>query len=187
MHRFLFISLIIIFVNPVFSQTIWNVHADSLDINQWQVYIPAAGSFFWDHQGISKTYIPKLQKRSPVFCHDLWVGALDNMDSLHVAAQRYLASGRDYYPGPVANSYDSIYDSRYNHVWKISRNEIESHVQNWQNAGYTVPASIQNWPGNGNNANGEPAFLAPYKDVNANGVYYQEDHYQPLKSPSLKT
>lgn len=47
----------------------------------------------------------------------------------------------------------------------------QCHRNNVGNAGYQVPANIANWPGNGEVAFGYDANLAPYHDVNNNGIY----------------
>jgi hypothetical protein len=148
-----------------------NPTSSYLDINNYNALIYSESNFFWDHQGNPQCEIPKLSGKHTVFCHDLWIGGLDTNDSLHFAGQRYMANGKDYFFGPVADAYDTNYDLKYNKVWKVNKFEIDDHMLNYNNVGYVTPASIADWPGNGDVSNGEPAFLAPYVDVNSNGIY----------------
>ncbi|MBA3899425.1 MAG: hypothetical protein H0X62_04310, partial [Bacteroidetes bacterium] len=65
-------------------------------------------------------------------------------------------------------------------MWKINKSDIDNHISNFATAGYILPASIANWPGNGNTANGEMALLAPYFDVNLNDKYDPQNGDYPL-------
>lgn len=55
-------------------------------------------------------------------------------------------------------------------VWEISRSEVEYHQLHYTDEGYVVPEHIKNWPARheDNNVN---AYLAPFFDINANGIY----------------
>ncbi|MES2619235.1 MAG: T9SS type A sorting domain-containing protein [Bacteroidota bacterium] len=117
-----------------------------------------------------------------LYAGSLWVAGFDNQfGMLHSSCpQNNFVS--NFEPGPIGTNYDTVYLSRYNKVWKVTRAEIQTHQANYANGGYVAPADIASWPGNGNTANGEPAQLAPYLDVNSNGVYEpQQGEYPVIK------
>lgn len=117
-------------------------------------------------------FVPKDSGVQALFGAGLWVGGYDNVFGvLHMSSVRYDDSLTNFRPGPIANSYGGSYQQRYNHVWKVSRQQIDYHQQNYNSISYVAPADITNWPGNGNAANGEPGILAPFVDLNANGMY----------------
>lgn len=105
-----------------------------------------------------------------VFASNLWVSGVLNNDSL-VAANAYLIRGEDFFFGPVSQQYDSIYDKKYNKVWKVTKAQIDHHINNYQNTGYALENAILNWPAHGDVAHGEAQVLAPFYDVNQNGYY----------------
>lgn len=83
--------------------------------------------------------------------------------------------------GPVAEVMDSDdYLDRYLRVWKLDRSEINYHIDHWDDPNYEIPHTIATWPGNGDTANGEPGQIAPYADLNGNGIYEPASGEHPL-------
>lgn len=78
------------------------------------------------------------------------------------------------FSGPVTNVYDYNYVRRYDRVWKVSRDEIQNHKANYNDPNYVIPDDIRTWPGNGDYSKGEAHILAPFEDVNNNGLYEPE-------------
>ncbi len=109
--------------------------------------------------------------KTSIYSSNIWIGGLDNNGQLHLSAPSYGVLGKDLFYGPIANNYTGSYDLKYNRVWKISFNQIQNHISNFSTPGYIMPTDIQNWPGNGDIANGEAYYLAPYVDVNGNNLY----------------
>lgn len=142
-----------------------------LDANDMRVAFNSAGDIGWDQVGDPQFEIPKNSGKHCLFAAAPWIGGIDNTGQLRLAGQTYRQTGHDYWPGPVANTYDSAYFARYTRVWKVNRNQIDQHRLNFNQPGYIMPADIAEWPGNGNIFNGEPEYLAPYVDVNQNGRY----------------
>jgi len=103
-----------------------------------------------------------------------WFGGLNQNGDLKLAAQMF-GSNYDYYRGPYSStgSYtDSLYLSEYAAtVWKVKESEIIYHLDNFNQSNYVTPSGILNWPGNGDPTLGVAAQLAPYVDVNNNGIY----------------
>lgn len=115
-----------------------------------------------------------------IYTSNLWVGGLDTNNQLHIAAELFGGTSKDFFFGPIASNYSlSAYTTKYNKVWSIEMATIQNHINLYTTLGYVVPASIANWPGNGNVANGEAAVLAPYIDFNNNGTYDPENGDYP--------
>ncbi len=138
-----------------------------LDTNNISAKIKSDGTLF------DGTFtVPKGSGMNSIYTGNIWIGGIDAGGLLHIAGQTYSQGGADFFYGPMASSYTApSYTSTYNNVWKINKSTINYHIANYTTAGYAVPASIANWPGNGNITNGEAAILAPYIDVNSNGTY----------------
>ncbi len=127
--------------------------------------------------------VPKGSGIHAMFASSLWIGgnSITGSDtSLHLAAVRYMQVGDDFWYGPVSNNYNSQYDEKWIHVWKLSLNDIKYHMNHYQDAGYEPKKEIATWPGNGDVANGEAAQLAPYYDKNNNGIYEPMQGDYPL-------
>jgi len=101
----------------------------------------------------------------------LWMGGIEGEANLHLAGNTYSQNGDDFWYGPVASGYDTVYDATYNRTWIITNSQIESHITNYAEPNYVLPEVIENWPTHGNIDNGEAQNLAPFKDVNNNGEY----------------
>ena len=146
---------------------------DNLDTNNIDTRLNASGDLFWDYVTQNPKFeVPKGNGIHSIFAGNMWIGGLDTSGQLHIAANRYRTSGNtDFWAGPIATNYNAAYDTIYNRVWKINKTVIDTHIVNYADTGYVVPASIADWPANGNIANGEAADLAPYIDVNLDNIY----------------
>ncbi len=150
---------------------------DSVAINNICAGVYADGLLFTqeEYNGTSccpKFEVPKGSGANTIFCGSIWIGGLDIMDSIHVAAQRYYSiTDCDFWAGPVANVYDSIYDNKYKRLWKIDKADIDYHISHWQEPNYQPSPRLLNWPGNGNVQNGESSVLAPFNDNNDDNIY----------------
>lgn len=142
-----------------------------LNGNDIVVYFNSGGDMSWDLAGNPGFEVPKSSGKNTIFAGNLWLGGFDQGGTLHTAAQTYRQSGIDIWPGPKADLYDSTYNQRYGHVWKVRADEIVVHQALFNNPGYLAPQDILTWPGNGDTLNGEPWHLAPFVDVNQNDVY----------------
>lgn len=172
------IVFLFLMTHPVFAQTF-----DSLSMNNIGANILAGGKVFGSEDGGKDgIYYPLSEnvKNNTVYAGGYWLGGVDMGGLLHVAAQTYNQSGFDYWTGPVATNYDADYDNRYNRVWSITRQEINNHTLNYNSEGYIMPEVIANWPVHGNVANGEPYYLAPFTDVNNDGVYHPDQGDYPI-------
>ncbi|QTN37753.1 T9SS type A sorting domain-containing protein [Cryomorphaceae bacterium] len=140
----------------------------SVDTNSVRMGINADGSHFWNG-AFSQHEVPKGSGLSTLFAGEWWIGGFDQGGSLHLAAQTYRQTGWDFRQGPV-NSTGQL-DASYSKVWRISQQDVLTHQAQFQDPNYVIPQDILTWPGNGDVSNGEAAQLAPYFDVNGNGIY----------------
>lgn len=145
---------------------------DSLQVNRIKALVDSIGdlgtidSANKPHQGI---FFPNGSQKSVLFKSKFWIGGRDQDDSLHLNGGQYLME--DFRPGPVADQYDASYEAKYKRVWRLDRDSLEYHDQNWGNSGYQVPQMIQEWPAHGDTSNGEAHRLARFRDHNNNGEY----------------
>jgi len=168
--------------NPV-SDSIGTSY-NTLDINNIKAGINANGYLFNNYKFADSTqnndfeYKPAFEAPvgsgiNAVFCGSLWIGGNDNVNNdwtLHMAAVKYMQSGYDFWSGPVSSNYDFNYDLKWDKVWKLTLNDINYHINHYQDFGYIPKNEIATWPGNGDVSNGEAAQLAPYFDKNNNGI-----------------
>ncbi len=146
-----------------------------LDINNVRTKILTAGDMWWDpFQSNAKYEIPKGSKRNSLFAGSLWIGGYDavNGGNLKVAAMTYRQTGVDFWPGPLTEKTAEVSKDRCDHfdrIFQITRAESDDAV---------ASPNVLGWPGNGNvndagtiGSFGEESVLAPYRDVNNNGIY----------------
>ncbi|MFB6257482.1 MAG: T9SS type A sorting domain-containing protein [Flavobacteriales bacterium] len=154
---------------------------DSLDVNSLTPKVHANGLIGQDTVDWDPGVTYANDSSGVLFSGGLWMSGKGPMDSLYASCQDYIGNGDHHYEaGPIADQYDSSYIGTYDRVWSISRDSIEHHANNWWKSGYQAPQMIQEWPGNGDTSNGEAWRLAPFKDLNDNGVYEPQQGDRPI-------
>ncbi len=152
--------------------TLINESFDELDVNNLSARFYAFGHHFWDFTGSSRFFAPKNSGKSPIFTNTLWVGGMRiNAGTLHVAAELYRQSGKDYWAGPVSIQYDSLYDRQWNRIWKLTKADIYHHINSYTLTGYSPIPEIADWPAHGDTLKGQLWQMAPFHDSNSNGIY----------------
>ncbi|MBL7884787.1 MAG: T9SS type A sorting domain-containing protein [Bacteroidia bacterium] len=120
---------------------------------------------------------PKNSSRQTVFSSGIWIGGLDQSNTLHQAAKIYSTNETDFQPGPldtISGTSDSITAIYYNKIWKVDRLKIEEFQTMFangsvQNGVYAVDENILTWPAHG--TGNYSRNLAPFIDVNGDGIY----------------
>lgn len=113
-----------------------------------------------------------------IFSAQPWlVGEVNEV--LHRAAPAY-GPDSQYGCGPNAIGMDAAFYERYYQVWKLDQATILEHAIHWNDPGYEMPYAIASWPGNGDVGNGEPARLAPFTDLDSDGLYEPSNGDYPL-------
>ncbi len=153
------------------------LHGNSnyLDVNNVTALITANDDMGTDGAN-SRYYSPNTTTLSPLFASSLWIGGYHN-GGLRIAAMTYRQNGMDFWPGPldtINDTIDVVTENAFNRVWKINRFDVANFVYNWsagnvQSGTFVPPADFLNWPGNG--TGNYSHNLAPYVDLNGNGIY----------------
>lgn len=81
--------------------------------------------------------------------------------------------------GPYVPGSTTEQQQRYDQVWRVDRLMIEHHIAHWSDPDHTIPYAIKSWPGNGASGLGEPTQLAPYADLDDDGLYEPQDGEYP--------
>lgn len=154
------------------------INSINLEFNNVKARLFDEGGFFSNTSAFTAGYeVPKGSNLSTIFGGSYWIGAEDQFGNLHVSGTKYSwgSSTSAFHSGPLAESiaYGSVaYSNLYqNALWKVSKAEIMNHINNYQSSGYVVPTAIANWPGNGEISLGVASQLAPFIDLNNNGIY----------------
>jgi hypothetical protein len=172
-------QLLLVFISlGVFLAQGQIVNSEILDANNVSAYIHDEGGFFNRPSNATAGYeVPKGGGVSTIFAGSFWIGAQDVNGELRFSGKRYSLGGSNsgFHSGPIAESiaYGSInYSNQYQQaIWRVSKTEIVNHMLNFNNSGYTIPSSIADWPGNGDVLLGVASQLAPFIDLNNNGLY----------------
>ncbi len=180
MKSLLLLPILSLFSVPLFSQV-----TEVLDKNNVSLVATADGQLFND--SVDAGYeIPKGSGINAIYNHSFWFGGLDANGQLRLAAERYNENGQDdLFPGPYSSndSYDDPYylDEYIPAMWKVKLADIEAHINEYSaNGTVSNPhPSILNWPGNGDPAIGTASTLAPFVDINNDGLYDPYDGDYP--------
>lgn len=162
-----------------------NHFSDTLDINNISALINPYGSQFWCGPlansgglgGFPSFYeYPKGSGKQTIFTSAFWIGGVDQDGQLRLDAELYRQRGLDYWSGPLSVenetlSIDTVIVYKWHRVWKLSKNEIEYHVQNWNKPGYEPIPNIASWPAHGDQTLHQNQYLAPFIDVDGDGFY----------------
>lgn len=160
--------------------------SQTLESNNTSALINNTGVLFHNVLTGGAYKVPKTDDPTLIYSSSFWFAGKDINDNLGLAGLLYGSAGRDFQPGPYSTtqSYsDSQYGAKYGtSIWTISLAEINHHIANWNESGYLLPENISNWPGNGDTNLGLSHYLAPFEDLNENGVYEPEfGEYPSLK------
>ena len=161
-----------------------------LSIGNVRANILGGGDMWWDLTN-AQYEVPKDEGVHSLFAGSLWIGGMDNQNNLKIAAMTYRQTGSDFFPGPLnANTKSANYGMTsyedcddYNQHWVISKNDVEAFVT-WSECvenpdcdeniifpEYSPPSSITEWPAQRVDFDGTDDYLAPFVDLNGNGIY----------------
>ncbi len=163
-----------------------------LDTNNVKARVSSADIQFWKTTTIQTNLIdelgyffPKDGHKASLFSSSFWIGGLDDEDNIHLAAERYRITGLDYWPGPVSVidgevTADVSNAVNWNRVWKLTKDEIIYHKFHYSDPGYQPIEAIATWPAHGDVSKGQAEYIAPFVDVDGNGVYEPMQGDYPL-------
>ena len=158
---------------------------DSIDINQVNAHYDVRGQMFRGGSHNPGYEVPKGSGKHSMFSSGLWMAGKDNAENNHVSVSRFNSQGYDFSTGPLKafginkGTTDETHTNQFNRFWKITRQEIIQHISHYSDAGYTIPEAILTWPAHGDFANNYAENLAPFIDIDSNGVYEPENGDYP--------
>lgn len=171
MKKYLTLFLITTFSSFAFTQTI---SFKFLDYNNVNATLNDGGIFFNDSQSsISGYNVPNNSFLSTIYAMSFWYGGLDVNGQLKLSAQKY-GTFEDQFEGPLTTDGSATADvsgAWTNSIFEVNRYEIDQHLTTYMNPGYSPTANMANWPGNGDTSNGFDNYLAPFVDVDSDGIY----------------
>ena len=153
-----------------------------LAVNNVRTLIFSGSDMWWDLFGTqnARYTIPKGEDLSKLpnsnFAGNVWFGGVDIGGQLKLAAQTYRQSqsgGISFWTGPLSTGDASVSSDvcqKYDKIFKLTRAEVDAFVL----ADGPVTSNIKNWPGNGDISLNQDQQLAPYVDMNGDGVYTPE-------------
>lgn len=146
-----------------------------LDYNNVSALVGSSGVQFSNTQSSIAAYeVPKGSGLKTIYAAAFWFAGIDQNGVLRNSNPKYTPAS-DVFTGPYSttSSYsDPQYFSKYQYSnWYVTNYDIVNHIQNYMQPGYVVPASIANWPGNGDLALGVANNLAPFIDVDGDNIY----------------
>ncbi len=153
---------------------------DYLDINNINARINANANHFWDSQNITLNFeVPKNSGKHTIFNNTFWIGGFDDSNELHLSAEIYMQTGNDFTTGPLSVCGAALTDpatiAAWNRIWSVTTAEIDSFLYCFNHpsscVGYVIPNSIMEWPAHGDTTLSQSFNLAPFIDVDNDGVY----------------
>jgi len=156
-----------------------------LDINNVRAIVYSYGNGWFIEN--AEYEIPKGSKKTSMFSFSLWIGGIDVNNNLKLAAYKFgqgyptgtSHTKNDYWPGPLTVDGTAAVDAetcaQYDKIFPMTRVEVQEYLAWWENKAeypnYVIPKSITDWPAHGNKSKGQAFYLAPFMDVNGDGVY----------------
>ena len=180
MKKIFYTTLFLLSASSLFGQCPNTTAQLDLDINNVRARILNGGDLWWDPVGQTPYYeVPIGSGKNSIYAGAIWIGGVDNLGQIKTAAQTYRQAGaNDFWAGPISRdtvgpSYGQVSTTTctsYDRFFTVTKAEVQTFIQ-----GGIASQNIIDWPGNGDVANGELQYLAPFFDANNDGIY---DHTQ---------
>ena len=169
---------------PTLSAQTPFITIDSINVGNINASVNVHGGMWGNAAGSSAAcFFPKGTVKTLGMSAGLWISGNDGSGNLHVSARTY-GTTNDYWPGPLDNTDTVTYatSQKWAKIWKVYRSEIQ-HFQYMVSTGVAtvdnIPQGILTWPAKGNtHAQGAGGValtidsdMAPFIDINANGIY----------------
>jgi len=155
-----------------------------LDINNIRTTVLVGGDLWWNLSD-PKYEVPIGFGKHSIFAGSLWIGGIDAGGQVKVAAQTYRQTGIDFWGGPIDTTTVTITNDRcktFDRHWKVTKDEVRAFIADNSKA----TNDIKSWPGNGSDVTNEGQYLAPFKDVDGDGIYdYRNGDYPYYLLPDV--
>lgn len=163
-----------------------------LNGNNVRALFPASGNQFWDGEFDSYLVTVDSQEYTTIFNQALWIGGLSPTGEQLIAAGSYNLGS--YLPGPLNEDATPASGNcaNYDRSWDVFRYHIEAHQADFADNGQIDNPILQvvGWPGFGNPEFADihgfplpvtPQGLAPFWDLNADGIYQPLEGEYPVE------
>lgn len=139
---------------------------ENIDLNNIKARVDKEGMFQDRENGIAAFEAPKGSGSNTIFAANFWLAGLDAVGQLKGYAETFAVNGVNN-AGPIMDSVNyEDYSYKWDRVWKVSASDIQNHIN-----GLGTTEAITNWPAHGDTSLGQSANLAPFVDVDNNGIY----------------
>ena len=156
----------------------------TVEFNAVRAEIMNNGGLWHEVDNFRGAYIvPSDGQTGTMFGAGLWVGGVDEVGQLHLAAHLYGRNGsNDFYSGTISEEDTGpIADCNLDEVFLTQRSDVQTHIQYFQSLeqgsaeedfpnGYTIPEYFFSWPATVNSGS-DIVFLAPFIDLNEDNIY----------------
>lgn len=149
----------------------------TIEINNVRARLSTGGDIWRNLTNQDSGYeIPKGSNKHSLYTGAIWISGFDNGLNLHTAGQTYRQRGLDFWPGPLNNigEVDSTACKTWDRLFSVKGKAIV----NAKN-GLGIDSTIVNWPAG--------IGMAPYVDVDADGVYEPNSGEYPIYDPSIQS
>ena len=146
-----------------------------IDLNNVKARVEPNALFADRANGIAGFEVPKGSGSNTIFAANFWIAGIDNNAQLKGYAEMYASNPYPPIPyqnyngnaGPIGGTTNfENYSYQWDRVWKVSAVDIQQHV-----AGLGTTEAITNWPAHGDVSKGQAPNLAPFVDVDFDGIY----------------
>ena len=177
------ILLVAIISIPVIGLSQLIVNTEVLDENNMGVTLSDGGVFlaqpnlelpdeYSQIMGLPGLEYPKGSGKNIMNGLAMWFSGVDENDEPFVSAPTTKAY-EDQFSGAISASYlpSCGHGNSPMDLFSISREEIDFHITNYQNPNYVIPEEIVMWPAHGDVSQGLDYYLAPFVDMDQDGIY----------------
>lgn len=152
-----------------------NAQTDSytLEQNNVSATIRNGGVFFNDPDLNQPGYeVPKGSGNHLIYAMSFWYAGEDVGGQLKGSLPTYIEE-TDAWPGALTNTgtASALTPPENAEIYPVTKAQIDYHIANYSSATYTVPDAIADWPAHGDVSLGLDFYLAPFVDVDGDGIY----------------
>ena len=146
---------------------------ENLDVNNVSASVSKDVLFMDRENNLAAFNVPKQQNindpyYSTIYAANFWFVGIDNNSQLRGYAESFGNNGMT--GGNAGPLMDSMYYEKYSYlwdrVWKVSALDIQNHI-----SGNGTSEAIANWPAHADTTKGQAYYLAPFVDVDLDGIY----------------
>jgi len=188
--KLLSFSLLVLVFGKTNAQLPFN-QTETIDVGNISAKIALHGDMWFDSSNNAACEFPKGSGKHVAALGGLWMAGYDNLNLLCVSAQVFRSNGVNYWPGPLSTTNGSVpyaTSQDWARIWKLRRGELNIFLATQNHTLANTPATILEWPAKGNPyARGNNSIplvvnndMAPFVDVNSDGVYNALDGDYPV-------